>query len=132
MPRAAAVAPMETHGMTKFPVGSVIELSVIVAIVVHVFAVIFPDDFLAPYWTYRMPFIMKLLFCSSTNPLAGVNPVNGVTVNIRFKRRKERIPLEEKIARLNKRLHNIRGNDPISRARREALILEIYRLMNGN
>lgn len=39
--------------------------------------------------------------------------------------------MEEKIARLNKKLHNIRGNDPISRARREALILEIYRLLNG-
>lgn len=40
--------------------------------------------------------------------------------------------MEEKITRLNKKLRAIRGNDPISRARREALILEIYRLMNGN
>ena len=39
--------------------------------------------------------------------------------------------MEEKIAKLNKKLRNIRGNDPISRARREALILEIYRLLNS-
>ena len=39
--------------------------------------------------------------------------------------------MDEKIAKLNKKLLNIRGNDPISRARREALILEIYRLLNS-
>lgn len=39
--------------------------------------------------------------------------------------------MEEKIAKLNAKLKKIKGNDPISRARREALILEIYRLMNG-
>lgn len=84
MPRAAAVAPMETHGITKFPVGSVMLLSVIVAIVVHVLAVIFPDDFLAPYWTNRTPFRMKDLFCSSTKPVAGSKPVNATGVQLLF------------------------------------------------
>ena len=39
--------------------------------------------------------------------------------------------MEEKIAKLNAKLKKIKGNDPISRARREALILAIYELMNG-
>ena len=39
--------------------------------------------------------------------------------------------MDEKIAKLNKKLRAIKGNDPISRARREALILAIYRLING-
>lgn len=38
--------------------------------------------------------------------------------------------MEEKIAKLNKKLRAITGNDPISRARREALIMAIYELMN--
>ena len=39
--------------------------------------------------------------------------------------------MDDMIAKLNAKLKKIKGNDPISRARREALILEIYRLMNG-
>ena len=39
--------------------------------------------------------------------------------------------MQEKIEKLNKKLRKIRGNDPISRARREVLILAIYELMNG-
>ena len=39
--------------------------------------------------------------------------------------------MEEKIAKLNAKLKKIKGNDPISRARREALILAIYELMTG-
>ena len=39
--------------------------------------------------------------------------------------------MDEKIAKLNAKLKKIRGNDPISRARREALMMAIYELMNG-
>ena len=39
--------------------------------------------------------------------------------------------MEEKIAKLNAKLKKIKGNDPISRARREALMMAIYELMNG-
>jgi len=39
--------------------------------------------------------------------------------------------MQEKIEKLNNKLRKIRGNDPISRARREALILAIYELMNA-
>lgn len=39
--------------------------------------------------------------------------------------------MDEKIARLNAKLKKITGNDPISRARREALIMAIYELVNG-
>ena len=37
---------------------------------------------------------------------------------------------QEQIEKLNRKLRNIRGNDPISRARREAILLAIYELMN--
>ena len=37
---------------------------------------------------------------------------------------------QEEIEKLNRKLRNIRGNDPISRARREAILLAIYELMN--
>jgi len=39
--------------------------------------------------------------------------------------------MDEKIAKLNAKLKKITGNDPISRARREALMMAIYELMNG-
>lgn len=35
---------------------------------------------------------------------------------------------EEEIKRLNKKLKAIKGNDPISRARKAALLLAIYQL----
>jgi len=38
--------------------------------------------------------------------------------------------MEEKIAKLNAKLKKIKGNDPISRARRDALLMAIYELMN--
>lgn len=35
---------------------------------------------------------------------------------------------QEEIQRLNKKLKKIKGNDPISRARKQALLLAIYEL----
>ena len=37
--------------------------------------------------------------------------------------------MNDQIARLNKKLSQIKGNDPISRARKAALIVEICRLL---
>lgn len=37
--------------------------------------------------------------------------------------------MDEQIRRLNKKLAKIKGNDPISRARKEALLLAICKLM---
>lgn len=37
--------------------------------------------------------------------------------------------MNDQIARLNKKLSQIKGNDPISRARKAALIAEICRLL---
>jgi len=37
--------------------------------------------------------------------------------------------MNDQIARLNKKLSKIKGNDPISRARKKALLAEICKLM---
>ena len=39
--------------------------------------------------------------------------------------------MDEEIRRLNERLRKIRGNDPISRARRIAIMEEICRIRSG-
>ena len=39
--------------------------------------------------------------------------------------------MDDMIAKLNAKLKKIKGNDPISRARREALMMAILELMNG-
>ena len=39
--------------------------------------------------------------------------------------------MNEEIERLNKKLKKIKGNDPISRARKAALLAEICRLQAG-
>lgn len=39
--------------------------------------------------------------------------------------------MDEQIRRLNQKLAKIKGNDPISRARKAALLKAIFDLMNG-
>lgn len=37
--------------------------------------------------------------------------------------------MQEQIEKLNRKLKKIRGNDPISKARREAILLALFELM---
>jgi hypothetical protein len=39
--------------------------------------------------------------------------------------------MEEQIRRLNQKLAKIKGNDPVSRARKAALIRALFELLNG-